>query len=192
MELRSVEKVQLYHKLNPAEVTWSCNLRPSKRESSEWRLGTLTLWKRYYTIINFLFPQKYLNKETNNVPEALFGIQKQIAPTNLSYELITFAQNLKRKWRVQVAQLLGSMFELDLSHIFHCHGTRPSQFLHCKTLLKRHIHSTTDVICRSIFMQVPTRTFQKLIPGPHICTFWAPGRVPAGPSTQQVNTFLPE
>lgn len=45
----------------------------------------------------FFFLQKYLNKETNNVLEALFGIQKQIASINLSYELITFAQNLETK-----------------------------------------------------------------------------------------------
>lgn len=58
--------------------------------------------------------------------EVLFGIQKQIAQTNLSYELMMFAQHLKRKQRIQVAKLLGSMFKLDfLSYIFHCHVTLP-------------------------------------------------------------------
>lgn len=62
--------------------------------------------------------------------EVLFRIQKQIAQINLSYELIMFAQHLKRKQRIQVAKLLGSMNKLDfLSCIFHCHVTLPSQLM---------------------------------------------------------------
>lgn len=35
-------------------------------------------------------------------------------------------------------------------------------------------------------MQVPTCTFEELLTGPHIGTFWVLGMVPASPFTQQI------